>query len=235
MPPEEGNKGDEARKQARTYSAFVGLAFLALIVVASINLLNTNNQGILGSNPSDRGWPDPEFAVPRALSSVDADANVYQDDCSTADNPCPADKRHPSACNISVKGAIRVCDLFDKPLAISFLFLKGTNCVTAQDAFNQAAQKYRGRINFLIVDVRDDRDELRQTIADRGWTVPVGYDADGAVSDLYRVGVCPVVQYSFPGGIFEGADFGNDVNTRGIESHLRRLIAESSRREPGRA
>ena len=87
-------------------------------------------------------------------------------------------------------------------------------------------------MNFLIVDVRDDRDQLRRTIQDHGWTVPVGYDADGAVSDLYRVGVCPTIQYAYPGGIFEGADFGN-VDQQGIEAHVKRLLAGSRRRAEG--
>jgi hypothetical protein len=233
MPPEDGKRKEGGR--GRAYSAFVGLAFLLLVVVATLNTLGTDNGGILGASPSDRGWALPEFAVPRAQAALTGDANVFQDDCATSENPCPADQRHPSACNITTPGAVRVCDLFDKPLAISFLFLRGSNCITAQDAFNAAARRFRGRVNFLILDIRDDRDQLRSTIAEHGWTVPVGYDADGAVSDLYRVGVCPTVQYSFPGGIFEGADFGSDVNQANIEAHLRRLIAESKRREPGRS
>ncbi len=240
MLPPEGPGGEDGGRRppaqrGRAYSAFVGLAFLALMAVATLNTLNARNAGILGASPSDRGWPLPEFAVPRALSSLEGDANVYQDDCSTAQNPCPPGDRHPSACNITTRGAIRVCDLFDKPLAISFLFLKGASCVSAQDALDRVARRFRGRVNFLIVDVRDDRDQLRRTIREHGWTVPVGYDADGAVSDLYRVGVCPTVQYAFPGGIFEGADFGDDVSVQGIEQHLRRLLRESRRREPGRA
>ena len=31
--------------------------------------------------------------------------------------------------------------------------------------------------------------------------MPVGYDRDGAVSDLYRVGGCPTVAFAYPGGI----------------------------------
>src|SRR5439155_9238103 len=147
--------------------------------------------GILGTSKSDRGFPLPEFAVPDARSDATGDANVFQDNCETSQNPCPEDQHHPAACQITVPDAIRVCDLFDKPLAISFLFLRGTDRVGAQDAFDAVARRYRGRVNFLIVDVRDDRDQLRRTIQDHGWTVPVGYDADGAVSDLDRVGVRP--------------------------------------------
>ena len=50
------------------------------------------------------------------------------------------------------------------------------------------------------VDVRDDRDERAQIVRDRGWRIPVGWDADGAVSNIYRVGVCPTVAFAYPGG-----------------------------------
>jgi hypothetical protein len=229
MPPD-SDGGERPAAPGRRYSTFVGLAFFLLIVVATLNTIGTEEGGILGTSESDRGLPLPEFAIPDVAGSLEGDANVYQDDCSSSANPCPAGDRRTPACQIDVEGAIRVCDLFDRPLAISFLFLRGSDCLAAQDAFDHVARRYGDRVNFLIVDVRDDRDELRQTVAERGWDVPVGYDADGAVSDLYRVGVCPTVQYAYPGGIFEGADFGDEVNEEDMAAHVRRLIAGSARR-----
>jgi hypothetical protein len=229
MPPE-GERRD-APAPGRRCSTFVGIAFVVLIVIATFNTIGTEEGGILGTSDSDRGFPLPEFAVPDARGALEGDANVYQDDCASSANPCPADDRRTPACQVDLQGAIRVCDLFDRPLAISFLFLRGSQCLAAQDAFDRVAARYRGRVNFLIVDVRDDRGELRDTIEERGWRVPVGYDADGAVSDLYRVGVCPTVQYAYPGGIFEGADFGDDVNEGSIARHVRRLLTASAHRE----
>ena len=122
---------DRSRPQnpGRRYSTFVGLAFLVLITIATLNTIRTEGGGILGTSKSDRGFPLPEFAVPDARTDAGGDANVYQDDCATSQNPCPADQQRHAACEIDVPNAIRVCDLFDRPLAISFLFLKGSNCV----------------------------------------------------------------------------------------------------------
>ena len=33
------------------------------------------------------------------------------------------------------------------------------------------------------------------------WTIPVAYDADGAVGGLYGVAVCPMVELAYRGGI----------------------------------
>jgi thiol-disulfide isomerase/thioredoxin len=187
-------------RPGRRYSTFVGIAFLILIVVATLNTIRTDSGGVLGLTEDDRGMPLPEFAVPDARGSVDADANIAQDDCSTSQNPCPDARRTP-ACEIPTKGAIRVCDLFDRPLVISFWFTRGADCLPTQDIVDRVAARYRGRVNFLSIDVRDDRDEVRRIIAERGWKIPVGYDRDGAVSDLYRVGGCPTVAFAYPGGI----------------------------------
>jgi hypothetical protein len=176
---------------------FVGLAFIALIIVALLNLLNDDDAGVL----LPRGVPLAGFAVPDALAGVDADANIAQDDCDSSRNPCPDGDSRTPACEITTKGAIRVCDLFDKPLAISFWFTRGGDCTPSQDAFDEVADRYSGRVNFLSINVRDDPGTVANIIRDRGWTVPVGLDRDGAVSNLYRVGVCPTIVLAYPGGI----------------------------------
>ena len=75
---------------SRRYSAFVGIAFLLLLVVATLNTIRTQGGGTLGATKGDRGMPLPEFAVPNAVTGpLDRDANIAQDDCSTSQNPCP--------------------------------------------------------------------------------------------------------------------------------------------------
>ena len=137
----------------------VGIAFVVLIAYATYNSIQTDEGGLLGADDAERGRALPEFAVPDIESGVEADANVYQDDCETSQNPCP-EPRVP-ACRIEDPDAIRVCDLFDKPLAISFWFTGGADCLDEQDAFNSASERFEGEINFLSVNIRDDIDEVR--------------------------------------------------------------------------
>jgi thiol-disulfide isomerase/thioredoxin len=202
MASEQPSKGS-----GRRYSTFVGVAFLILIIIATLNTIRTQSGGTLGVDGAQRGMPLSEFAVPNALppGPLNKDANVYQDDCSTSQNPCPRDARRPSACQIPRKGAIRVCDLFNRPLVLSFWFTRGADCLPTQDALNAVAEKFKGRVNFLSIDVHDDPSSVRSIAEDHGWTMPVGYDRDGAVSDLYRVGGCPTVAFAYPGGILDFA------------------------------
>jgi hypothetical protein len=217
------------------YSLFVGLAFVGVIIVAAINSARTNEGTVLGTEDA-RGEPIPEFAVPDIRGSLDGDANVFQDDCETSENPCPADERRAPACEIEPEGAIRICDLFDSPLVISFWFTRGAECLPSQDSFDAVARRYRGRVNFLSLNIRDDRDEVEDIVSDRGWTVPVGWDRDGAVSNIMRIGVCPTVAFAFPGGILQSAEIGSEaLEEEALSRRIDRLIAESRKRVPGRA
>jgi hypothetical protein len=232
MPGDDAKPG---RASGRRYSALVGLAFLALVVIATVNTIRTQSGGLLGISSGDRGTPLPEFAVPNAATGqLNLDANIAQDDCSTSQNPCPEGATRPSACQIPRRGAIRVCDLFDRPLVLSFWFTKGVptpDCLPTQDALDRVAGRFRGRVNFLSIDVRDDPSTVREIVAERGWRIPVGYDRDGAVSDLYRVGGCPTLAFAYPGGILAFAKAGSDNLSEGdIARDVGRLLRQSSKR-----
>jgi hypothetical protein len=227
----EPTKPAERKQQGSRYSLWVGLAFLVLIVVATVNTLSTRDDGILGASTAEAGEPLPEFSLPELVGELEGDANIYQDDCETGANPCPADDRRTPACQVDLDEVIRVCDLFDLPLVISFWFTEGADCLPTQDLVDEVAARYEGEVNFLSVNVRDDREEAARIVRGRGWRIPVGWDADGAVSNLYRVGGCPTVAYAFPGGLMSEAVIGSDQLTEErLVADVDKLIRESERR-----
>ena len=116
------------------YSLLVGLLFLALVVIATLNTLGGGGGDDARPRPRAAARPLPEFAVPAAAGELEGDANVAQDDCETLRRslsrgrpaaPPPAGSRPP--------GALRVCDFFDRPLVLSFWFTKGGDCTDQQD------------------------------------------------------------------------------------------------------
>jgi hypothetical protein len=189
------------------YSIFVGLIFLAVVVAAFVSGVG-RNQHTLGLEQQEARWPLPEFAVPAAAGQLEGDANVAQDDCESGALPCPSGERRKPACRVHVPGSIRVCDLFGLPSVISFWFSKGGNCVEQQDVVSRVYARYRGRVRFLSLDIRDERETVRKLIRERGWKMPIGYDRDGAVAGLYRVGGCPTFAYVYPGGTLQSASIG---------------------------
>ena len=222
---------EEPRKPGARYPVLVGIAFVVLIAYATYNTITNDDDGLLGAEAGERGRALAEFAVPDVRGTLENDANVYQDDCETAENPCPEDAQRVPACRIEVSEVLRVCDYFDRPLAISFWFTGGADCLAEQDAFDEAAQRFEGEVNFLSINVRDEIDEVRQIVAERGWEVPVGWDRDGAVSNIYRIGVCPTLALAYPGGVLQSAEIGTDAfSDAALTESLEALVAESADR-----
>lgn len=214
------------------YSLIVGLLFAAVIVIAFIHTVNGNDNQTLGLDKLPAQWPLPEFAVPAAAGHLEGDANVAQDDCESGQTPCPSGDRRKAACRISTPGAIRACDFFDRPLVLSFWFAHGGNCVEQQDVVNRVYARYRGRVGFLSLDIRDDRGTVRKLIRQRGWKMPVGYDRDGAVASLYRIGGCPTFAYVYPGGTLQDASIG-ELTSGQLEVHVRDLLHATRAAETG--
>ncbi len=214
------------------YSIAVGLIFLAVVAFAALRTLSGGGEQTLGIDKLEARWPFPEFAVPAAAGQLEGDANVAQDDCGSGAIPCPEDPPREPACRLTTAGALRVCDYFDKPLVLSFWFSEGGGCVAQQDVVDRVYQRYRGRVNFLSLDVRDDRGTVRELIAEHGWQMPVGFDRDGAVAALYRVGGCPTFAYAYPGGTLQSASIG-DLTAAQLEARVRRLLAATEAVEAG--
>jgi thiol-disulfide isomerase/thioredoxin len=223
------SKKEPAEPAGRGYSRFVGIVFVFVAIVATINLVTTKQSGLLGVHQEKHELPLPEFAVPEARGALTGDANVAQDNCMTSLNPCPSASRRKAACQVRGRGIITVCDWFGHPLVISFWFTRGGNCEAQQDVVDRVARRYRGRAGFLSIDVHDKRETVRRLIRERGWRLPVGIDRDGAVGDLYRVGGCPTFVYAYPGGILQSASIG-ELDEAALARHVDALLAASARR-----
>ena len=179
------------------YVAVVGVLFAAVaavvIVLALVVPLETQESGSVGIGTVGLGEKVDPFAVPIATSELEGDANIDPD----------------RACSVAGDDVLRICDYFDRPLVISFWFTKGASaCVDEQDDFDVVASRFSDRAGFVSINVRDDRERVREIIEERGWGVMVGHDTDGAVSNIYRVGGCPTFLFVRPGGILERAEIG---------------------------
>jgi hypothetical protein len=213
------------------YTIVVGLIFLAVVVVGLLHGIG-HQEHTLGLEEQPPRWPLPEFAVPVAAGSLEGDANIAQDDCESSALPCPVGARRTPACALQTKGAIRVCQLFDRPAVISFWFSEGGNCVVQQNVVSRVFERYRGRVSFLSLDVRDDRGKVRELIREHHWRMPVGYDRDGAVAALYRVGGCPTFAYAYPGGFLQSASIGV-LDAGALSAHVNRLLGATRAVEAG--
>lgn len=198
----------DRKKKPFNYMTVVGMIFLVVVVIALFNTLKTTESGTVGIGDVGIGDKAAPFAVPLVMSELDGDANIDEKE----------------ACGVEGADVLRICDYFGRPLVMSFWFTKqASDCIDAQDTFDEVAARYRKQAGFVSINVRDDRDRVRELVTDHGWKVPVGYDRDGAVSNIYRVGGCPTFLFFRKGGVLESAEIG-ETSAERLGAQVRSLI-----------
>ena len=62
--------------------------------------------------------------------------------------------------------------------------------------------------------------------------MPVGYDRDGAVASLYRVGGCPTFAFVYPGGTLQDASAG-ELTRAQLDARIEALLRATRAAEVG--
>jgi hypothetical protein len=167
----------------------VGVLGVAVLTYVSVNSLRTEG-------PGSRGVPAgeelPAFAAPLALSELEGDANVSD-----------------RACDVRGPDVLNVCQLAERgPVVLAFFAEPSDRCDDQIDLVDRLQRRF-AHVQFAAVAIRGDRDELRRRMRERGWTLPVGYDHDGAVTNLYGIAVCPAITFADRGGTVRGTALGS--------------------------
>jgi hypothetical protein len=197
-PDHPSRKPPEPPRPGGRYMWVVGVAALILLIVVAAHQLSSG-EGTFIKGPAV-GKPLPEFAAP-LVDGPDKDANVVPR-ANKSSNVTPA-------CNVRVPGSLNICDQEDKPVVISFLFLRGADCEPQFDRLNRVAPRFAGKVNFIGVFFERDRDKVREAVKKHGWTFPIVVDRDGAISNLYAVGGCPTTVFADRGGRVRATRTGN--------------------------
>jgi thiol-disulfide isomerase/thioredoxin len=224
--PDREGSAQEARRAARPYSIVVGLVFLGAVILAGVNSLSNEGRAVRGLEDGD---PLPRFAAPSALSGINRDANIHQDDANASGD------HRTAACDVpgSRRDVIRVpCDFFDRPLVMVAWFTRGCgNCRSQLDTIERVRKMFPD-VAFIGLDIVDSLSNARKQVVQHGWRFPMAVDRDGAVSGLYGVGVGPTTFFAYPGGIAMDTVFG-ELDTNELITHVRDLVTSSRRREFG--
>ena len=128
------------------------------------------------------------FAAPLARSNLDGDANVAHPTCSLARH----DPRALNLCLLSRRG----------PLVLAFFVTGGAQCKQAVDAM-QVVSRHFPTVQFAAVAVDASHAAAARVVRSHHWTIPVAYDADGAVGYQYGVEACPLLELAYRGGIVQ--------------------------------
>lgn len=160
--------------------AIVGVLVFAAMVYIVLNTLRTEGPGSRGV---PAGTTLPAFAMPLALSGLDGDANVSE-----------------RACTVRGEDILNVCELYEEgDVVLAFFVESSGRCDDQLDTLDRVRERFPD-VRFAAVAIKGDRERLRRTIREHGWTLPVGYDRDGAVANSYGVAVCPTITLAERGG-----------------------------------
>ncbi|HMJ36800.1 MAG TPA: TlpA disulfide reductase family protein [Baekduia sp.] len=195
------------------YLWVVGAAALVLVLVLVVATVQHGTER--GARGIPAGDAIPPFAVPRALSALDGDANLARRAGEGAAGNRPA-------CSVRRPDVLNGCVLRDRgPLVLAFFATRGKECVDQLDVMERVRAQTPG-VQFAAIAIRGDRDAVRSLIRRHGWRFDVGYDRDGALANAFHVQVCPQLTFARQGGRVVETTFG-ELRGPALAAKARRL------------
>ena len=204
------------RSPGSRYGWFVGVLVVLIAAYIIANTFRTTPNGAAGVGV---GAPLPPFAVPLAAGRLNGDANV-----ATAQTVGPKAGRRP-ACSVRGPQIVNVCALYAGAPLVLALFVPHGSCVRIVDELQALAPSFPG-VRFAAVALRGDRGALRTLVRRHGWTLPVGYDRDGILANLYKDASCPQVSFARAGGRVAAPALLHDPGLAGVRARVAALAAD---------
>lgn len=212
------------------YGAFVGLMAIALIVVVTIGTFTSDGPGAQGLRA---GEVLPPFAAVRA--DAQRDCGELPCDANVALRAGSGDAGRRAACTVRGAQFLNSCELAERgPVVLGFFATRGGSCEAGMDLLQELPERFPG-ISVAAVAIKGGKAEVAALARQRSWTFPVGWDRDGAVTNLYSVAVCPQYVLARHRGRIQEVIYG-EVGAAELDGKVRRLVAASRRqgwRPPG--
>jgi hypothetical protein len=193
----------------RPYRWAVGGFGILLVIVISIIEFANHGAASAGVRPGHRLI---YFAAPTATGGLVGDANISK------------------PCSLGYFGAraVNTCLLVERgPVVLGFFVAGVGDCDRSIDVMQMLAQRYASSgVQFVAVAASSSRAATLRDIRSHHWTIPVAYDRDGALAQVYGVEVCPMLELAYRGGVVKSLLFGDQWNKPGqLDAKVRSLIA----------
>ncbi|MHB8657831.1 MAG: TlpA family protein disulfide reductase [Solirubrobacteraceae bacterium] len=189
----------------RRYQWMIGIFGLVLVIAFSVYLFAKNGVVAPGLAP---GQMLHRFVAPLATSRLNLDVN-------TIPRCAPA---HPNPQGLNVCGRA--------PIVLVFFAPGSKACRREVDTLQSVSREFgpAAGIQFAAVAVRTGRAQAAALVRSHHWTIPVAYDRDGAVAELYGVEICPMLELIRAGGVVVERLIGEQwLSTTRLAGRVRRL------------
>jgi hypothetical protein len=220
MSPSEPAQG----VQRQPYGRYVGLFGLIIVGLITLNTALTKPNGASGIEPGHRL---PPFAVPLALSKLEGDANV-------ATRPKQGQAGSVPACSLHKASVLNVCQLYEQGPLVLALFVNEEACPAVLEDMQQLAASFPA-VRFAAVAIKGTRSALRKFVAKNDLSIPVGYDKDGALAELYKLSSCPQITFAYRGGVVQSKALLSTPTIGVLRTRVAELQSASRAREHSKA
>jgi hypothetical protein len=175
----------------RPYRWAIGIFGIALVIIISVVEFASHGVTTAGVQP---GHKLIQFAAPIATSNLVGDVQM--------DDPCKFgnfDGRAVNTCVLERRG----------PLVLGF-FVPGVSvCEREVDTMQTLSRRFGG-VQFVAVAASSSKASAAKEVRSHHWTIPVAYDRDGALAQVYGVELCPMLELAEPGGVVRSLLFGDN-------------------------
>jgi len=220
--PDTPPRRPEAPRSGNKYAWAVGIVMLMGIgVLLLTTALPNTGAGLVGP---PKGQVVPDFAAPLATGDVscdDDDNDCAANVCQRAEECSEQAGRRP-ACQLRSESIFNVCQARERPLVLTFLVTEGADCEPQVDRVERMRAEFPG-VSFAAVMSGEGRDEVERVARRRGWGLPVAVDRDGALQNLYGLGVCPSTVFAYEGGRVRTTELGNLTEDE-LRAQVRRIV-----------
>jgi hypothetical protein len=195
----------------KRYRWAIGIFGIGLVIVISIVQFASN--GVHGGGVAP-GSKLQNFAAPVATSNLVGDANFSK------------------PCSLGYFGAraVNTCLLTRRaPLVLAFFVTGSDDCKRSIDAVQTVSKRYSpSQVQFAAVAVDASQSDTASLVRSHHWTIPVAYDRDGAVGQLYGVQFCPMIELARRGGLVADRLIGDHWEDPGaLAARVRRFAGGS--------
>jgi AhpC/TSA family len=193
----------------RPYRWAIGGFGIVLVLVLAIVQFASSGVKTPGVQPGQKLLP---FAAPVATSNLVGDANFAK------------------PCQLGYFGAraVNTCLLVRKaPLVLAFFVTGASDCTHEIDTMQTVSREFPpGAVKFAAIAVGGSKSTTARLVRSHHWTLPVAYDRDGEVGQLYGVELCPMLELAYRGGVVKSLLYGDNWQTPPrLAAQVRALLA----------
>jgi AhpC/TSA family len=173
----------------RPYRWAIGIFGVALVIIISVVAFASHGVSSAGVQSGERLI---NFAAPIATSNLVGDVQLA--------DPCKFGEfggRAVNTCVLEKRG----------PLVIGFFVPGVGQCDREVSTLQGLAARFPG-VQFVAVAASSSQASTARDVRKHSWTIPVAYDRDGALAQVYGVELCPMLELAQRGGVVRSLLFG---------------------------